>query len=63
MLLGGLEPNLLRYRDSLAPIAFIIIGTGIETFITSPKSWKHRIILTVYALFVLLTVYFYIRDF
>jgi hypothetical protein len=63
MLLGGLEPNLLRYRDSLAPIAFIIIGTGIESFIASPKGWKNRIVLTVYAAFVLLAVYFCTRGF
>lgn len=63
MLLGGLEPNLLRYRDSLAPVAFIIIGIGIESFMALPKGWKNKIILAVYSAFILLAVYFYARGF
>jgi hypothetical protein len=63
LLIGGLQTDILRYRDSLAPIAFIIIGAGIEGFLISPKSWKNRIIVTVYTIFVMLAVYFYIRDF
>jgi hypothetical protein len=56
MLLGGLEVDTLRYRDSLAPIAFIIIGAGIESFTASPKGWKNSIIMAVYAGFVICTV-------
>jgi hypothetical protein len=63
LLLGGLTADFLRYRDSLAPVTFIIIGVGIESFITEKKTWKNIIILSVYALFALLAVYFYIRDF
>jgi hypothetical protein len=63
LLLGGLTADFLRYRDSLAPVAFIIIGVGIESFITSPKGWKNKIIIGVYTAFVLLAVYFYVRDF
>jgi energy-converting hydrogenase Eha subunit A len=63
LLLGGLQPTIYRYRDSLAPIAFIIIGAGIEDFITSPKSWKNRIIIGVYAVFMLLAVYLYTKGF
>jgi len=69
LLLGGLHGDILRYRDSLAPIAFIIIGVGIEDFIISSKGWKNRIIISVYALFVVCAVavlpivYFYIRNF
>lgn len=62
LLLGGLEANVLRYRDSLAPIAFIIIGAGIETFITLPRSWKNGIIIAVYAVFVVYA-YLYCRLF
>lgn len=51
LLLGGLQGGVLRYRDSLAPAAFIIVGAGIEDFITLPKSWKNRIIIAVYAVF------------
>jgi hypothetical protein len=60
MLLGGLQPNLLRYRDSLTPIAFVIVGAGIESFITEEKPWKNRVILFVYAVFAALTIYFYL---
>lgn len=63
LLLGGLQGDTIRYRDSLAPVAFIIIGTGIESFMASPKGWKNRIITAVYIVFVLLAVYFYIRAF
>jgi hypothetical protein len=63
LLLGGLQTDILRYRDSLVPIAFIIIGAGIESFVASPKGWKNRIIIAVYTVFVILVCYFYIRGF
>ncbi|MCX5633546.1 MAG: hypothetical protein NTW93_07740 [Phycisphaerae bacterium] len=63
LLLGGLEANVLRYRDSLAPVAFIIIGAGIESLIAEEKQWKNRIIIGVYAVFVLLAVYLYTKGF
>ncbi|MBN1788512.1 MAG: hypothetical protein JW806_09000 [Sedimentisphaerales bacterium] len=63
ILIGGLEPNLLRYRDSLAPIAFIIIGLGIESFMIKSKPWKKLTILSVYSLFAMLVVYLYMRGF
>ncbi|MCD4831495.1 MAG: hypothetical protein K8R02_06775 [Anaerohalosphaeraceae bacterium] len=56
ILLGGLEPNLLRYRDSLAPIAFIITGVGIESYLTLPKHWKNWIIIAVYSVFIICAV-------
>jgi len=62
LLLGGLQGGVLRYRDSLAPIAFIIIGAGIEAFIIQPKGWKNRIIIAVYAVFVAYA-YLYFRLF
>jgi hypothetical protein len=63
LLLGGLTADLLRYRDSLVPVAFIVIGVGVESFSTSPKGWKNKVIITAYSLFVLLAIYFLIRDF
>ncbi len=63
MLLGGLQPNLLRYRGSLAPITFIIIGVGVESFIALPNAWKNKVIMAVYAAFIILAVYFYIGGF
>jgi hypothetical protein len=62
LLLGGLQGDVLRYRDSLAPIAFIIIGAGIEDFTALPKSWKNRIIIAVYAVFIVYA-YLYCRLF
>jgi hypothetical protein len=62
LLIGGLTPSLCRYRDSLAPAAFIIIGAGIDSLITEKKLWKNTIISSVYAVFVLLAIYFYIRG-
>ena len=59
LLIGGLMPGVYRYRDSLAPIAFIIIGTGLESFMTAKKLWKNSVIISTYALFVILAVYFY----
>jgi hypothetical protein len=55
-LLRGLRGDILRYRDSLAPVAFIIIGVGIESLLTIPKNWKNRIIIAVYAGFVICAV-------
>jgi hypothetical protein len=63
LLLGGLQIEVLRYRDSLAPVAFIIIGTGIESYMTSPKGWKTKVILAVYAVFILLAINFSVRFF
>ncbi|MDD5010545.1 MAG: hypothetical protein PHQ00_00305 [Phycisphaerae bacterium] len=69
ILIGGLEPNLLRYRDSLAPVAFIIIGAGIEGFLASQENWKNWIIGAVYAafiicaIFILPIIYFNVRNF
>jgi len=69
LLLGGLQSNLLRYRDSLAPIAFLVIGVGIDSFLTIPKSWKNKVVIAVYAVFVICAVfvlpvvYFYTRNF
>ncbi|MDD5134470.1 MAG: hypothetical protein PHP01_03545 [Phycisphaerae bacterium] len=60
LVLGGLLPALYRYRDTLAPIAFIIVGAGIESFITERKLWGNIVILSVCVLFVSLTVYFYL---
>ncbi len=60
LLIGGLLPALYRYRDSLAPMAFIIVGTGIESLITEKKLWKNIIISSVYAAFIMLSVYFYL---
>jgi hypothetical protein len=60
LLMGGLPPPLCRYRDSLAPIAFITIGIGVESFITTKKLWKNSVILFTYAVFIMLAVYFYL---
>ena len=64
LLLGGLQPGIYRYRDSLVPVAFIIIGAGIEDFLISSKGWKSWIITAVYTMFVVcaIFVYFYIRN-
>ncbi len=59
LLLGGLHGGVLRYRDSLAPVAFIIIGAGIEDFIALPRGWKNRIIMAVYAVFVVYACLYY----
>jgi hypothetical protein len=60
---GGLRPVVYRFRDSFAPIAFIIIGAGIENLITEKKTWQNIIISSVYTVFVLLAVYLYIKGF
>jgi hypothetical protein len=60
LLIGGQMPGVYRYRDSLVPAAFIIIGVGIESLIAEKKMWENVIILSVYALFVMLAVYFYL---
>jgi len=60
LLIGGLLPGVYRYRDSLAPVAFLIIGAGVESFMTKTKQWKSGIILSVYAAFMALAVYFYL---
>jgi hypothetical protein len=59
LLLGGLQPTIYRYRDSLVPVVLIIIGAGIESYITEKKPWKNIILLSVCAMFVLLAVYLY----
>jgi len=63
VLLGGLQVDFLRYRDSLVPMAFLITGFGIQGFLKEPAGWKNKTILGVYGVFVLLAAYFYIRDF
>jgi len=63
LLLGGLQPTIYRYRDSLAPIAFITIGVGIESLMAEQKQWKNIIMLSAYSLFVLLAAYLYIKGF
>lgn len=58
LLLGGLLPVVYRFRDSLSPFAFIIIGLGIDSFLSRPELWKKSTIAGVYAVFVMLAVYF-----
>ncbi len=60
---GGLLPVVYRFRDSLAPAAFIIIGVGIESLLTAPQGWKNRIFTGVSAVFALLAVYLYTKGF
>ena len=60
---GGLRTVVARFRDSFAPIAFIIIGVGIESLITEKKPWKNMTILSVYSLFILLAIYLYVKGF
>ena len=59
---GGLLPVVYRFRDSFAPMAFIIIGVGIESLMTEKKPWKNMVILSAYSLFVLLAIYLYARG-
>jgi hypothetical protein len=69
MLLGGLRGDTARYRDSLAPITFIIIGIGVESFTVLPKNWKDKIVISgyaafaAYAIFVQMFIYLYLKDF
>ena len=63
LLLGGLLPAIYRFRDSLAPIAFITIGVGIESLVAEQKQWKNIIMLSAYSLFMLLAAYLYIKGF
>ena len=63
ILLGGLLPSVYRYRDSLAPVAFIIIGVGLESYISNQNRWKNIIILFTCLVFAVLTVFLYANGF
>ncbi len=58
MLHGAFRGDMLRYRDSLAPMVFIITGLGVESFLESQQRWKNTVIAVVYGVFVLLAIGF-----